>query len=254
MGIQTDSGEESRQRQIGAAAFFVQKVRRDALPRRHAPVKRPDERHSLPAYALQHPGAATGAFAPAQTWNAPHRSADNICREEVDAYHLQVRTHWRATRWISTWDLLPAPAFRPVSQTEKRLRSGEGRRGASTRLLARTLKWCERRVRGPRNISRERRERRESRHRGSGIDGVRNLAGEAALIRVRMMMAGWLLRQVSDAPGHDRTLDWRGEDTGLRGMAAFAWCENPHQERQQEYWKDRSNPAPQHLPPQLAAA
>lgn len=60
-----------------------------------------------------------GTLAVIQIWNAPHRSAEIVRFEDVGAHNWQVRAHLRATSRIATWGLLPAPAFRLISQTEK---------------------------------------------------------------------------------------------------------------------------------------
>lgn len=75
------------------------------------------------------------------------------------------------------------------------------------------------------------------RRRGSrGIDGVREVTEEAALVVV-MMLAGRRLLLAGRAAGHDRTMCRRGESSGLHRNAAR--CKNLHQECQQKYWNDR---------------
>jgi hypothetical protein len=113
-------------------------------------------------------------------------------------------------------------------------------------VFARVRRWNKRRVNGPCNISRKKRGRGKGRRSGSGIDGVREVTEEAALVRV-MMLAGRRLLPAGRATDRDRTLRRRGESIGLHRKAARR--ENLRQESQQKNWKDRFKPAPQRSPP-----
>ena len=113
--------------------------------------------------------------------------------------------------------------------------SDEGGWPARSRVFARVRGWNERRVNGPCNISRKRRERGKSRRHGSGIDGVRDMTEEAALVVV-MMLAGRSLLLAGRAAGHDRTMCRGGGSTGLHRKAAPPLCKYLHQECQQKYW------------------
>jgi len=128
----------------------------------------------------------------------------------------------------------------------KKLRSGEGGRRARSRVLASTRGLNESRTKSPRNILRDR--RGKSRRHGRGIEGVREVTEEAALICV-MVLAGRCLLSAGRATGHDRTLWRRSEPISLRGTTCPTRCKNLHQQCQQKNWNGQSNPAPQHSPP-----
>jgi hypothetical protein len=126
--------------------------------------------------------------------------------------------------------------------------SDEGRWPARSRVFARVRLWYKRRVNGPCNIPCKKRGRGKSRRHGSGIDGVREVTEEAALVVV-MMLAGRRLLLATRAAGHDRTMCRRVGRSGLHRKAAPPLCKDLHQECQQKYWQDRFRPAPQRCPP-----
>lgn len=99
-------------------------------------------------------------------------------------------------------------------------------------MLGGGCRWCKRSVNGPRNISRGGRERGKSHRQRRGIDGLRDVTEDAALMCATMLDGRSLMLAIR-AVGRDRTARRPGEGIGPHGNVALNWRENLRQESQQ---------------------
>jgi hypothetical protein len=139
----------------------------------------------------------------------------------------------------------PDTGVEPFSRKEKWLLSGERRR--RSRSLGGGCRRKDSGNRDPRSNPRGGRGHGKRSHRRSGIDGLRDVTEEAALIGMAMR-AGRRLLLAGRAAGRYRTPLRRTEAIGVHGKTRHTRREDLRQESQQENWKYQITPSTQRTP------